>query len=40
MPLQEQLDAFKADFEGNKAPPEVVAINAQGYRRPHRLRSG
>jgi len=26
MPLQERLDAFKADFESNKAPPEVVAV--------------
>jgi thiol-disulfide isomerase/thioredoxin len=26
MSLQERLDAFKADFEGNKAPPEVVAL--------------
>jgi thiol-disulfide isomerase/thioredoxin len=26
MSLQEKLDAFKADFEGKKAPPEVVAI--------------
>jgi len=26
MSLQDKLDAFKADFEGNKAPPEVVAI--------------
>jgi peroxiredoxin len=24
--LQEKLDAFKADFEGKKAPPEVVAV--------------
>jgi peroxiredoxin len=24
--LQEKLDAFKADFEGKKAPPHVVAI--------------
>lgn len=26
MSLQNRLDAFKADFEGTKAPPEVVAI--------------
>jgi peroxiredoxin len=26
MSLQDKLDAFKADFEGNKAPPEVVAV--------------
>jgi peroxiredoxin len=26
MSLQERLDAFKADFEGHKAPPEAVAI--------------
>jgi peroxiredoxin len=26
MSLQDKLDAFKADFEGNKAPPQVVAI--------------
>lgn len=26
MTLQAKLDAFKADFEGNQAPPEVVAI--------------
>jgi len=26
MSLQDRLDAFKADFEGNKAPPHVVAI--------------
>lgn len=26
MSLQDRLDAFKADFEGNKAPPEVVAV--------------
>ena len=26
MSLQEKLDAFKADFEGKKAPPEVVAV--------------
>ncbi|MGA7195917.1 MAG: peroxiredoxin-like family protein [Roseiarcus sp.] len=26
MSLQDKLDTFKADFEGNKAPPEVVAI--------------
>ncbi|MGH8516966.1 MAG: peroxiredoxin-like family protein [Panacagrimonas sp.] len=26
MSLQDRLDAFKADFEGNKAPPEAVAI--------------
>ncbi|MCC2656387.1 MAG: alkyl hydroperoxide reductase/Thiol specific antioxidant/Mal allergen [Panacagrimonas sp.] len=26
MSLQDRLDAFKADFEGTKAPPEVVAI--------------
>ena len=26
MSLQDRLDAFKADFEGNKAPPEVVAL--------------
>jgi peroxiredoxin len=26
MSLQEKLDAFKADFEGKKAPPHVVAI--------------
>ncbi len=26
MSLQDKLDAFKADFEGNKAPPHVVAI--------------
>jgi peroxiredoxin len=26
MSLQYKLDAFKADFEGNKAPPHVVAI--------------
>jgi peroxiredoxin len=25
MSLQDRLDAFKADFEGNKAPPEAVA---------------
>ena len=25
MTLQEKLDAFKADFEANQAPPEVVA---------------
>jgi peroxiredoxin len=25
MSLQDSLDAFKADFEGNKAPPEAVA---------------
>jgi hypothetical protein len=26
MSLQEKLDAFKADFEGKKAPPHVVGI--------------
>lgn len=26
MSLQDRLDAFKADFEGNKAPPEAVAV--------------
>ena len=26
MSLQEKLDAFKADFEGNKAPPAIVAV--------------
>src|SRR5271169_6201781 len=26
MSLQDKLDAFKADFEGKKAPPHVVAI--------------
>jgi peroxiredoxin len=26
MSLQNKLDAFKADFEGNKAPPHIVAI--------------
>jgi peroxiredoxin len=26
MSLQDKLDAFKADFEGNKAPPAVVAV--------------
>ncbi len=26
MSLQDKLDTFKADFEGNKGPPEVVAI--------------
>jgi peroxiredoxin len=26
MSLQERLDAFKADFEGTKAPPAVVAV--------------
>jgi peroxiredoxin len=26
MPLQDQLDAFKADFEGRRAPPAVVAV--------------
>ena len=26
MPLQDRLDAFKADFEGKKAPPEAVAV--------------
>src|SRR5271168_109836 len=26
MSLQDKLDAFKADFEGNKAPPQVVAV--------------
>lgn len=26
MSLQAKLDAFKADFESNKAPPEVVAV--------------
>jgi hypothetical protein len=26
MSLQDQLDAFKADFEGKKAPPEVVTV--------------
>lgn len=26
MSLQDRLDAFKAEFEGSKAPPEVVAI--------------
>ena len=26
MSLQHKLDAFKADFESNKAPPEVVAV--------------
>ena len=26
MSLQDKLDAFKAEFEGKKAPPEVVAI--------------
>ena len=26
MSLQDKLDAFRADFEGKKAPPEVVAI--------------
>jgi hypothetical protein len=24
MSLQDRLDAFKKDFEGNKAPPEAV----------------
>ena len=26
MSLQDKLDAFKADFEGKKAPPHVVAV--------------
>lgn len=26
MSLQDRLDAFKADFEGTKAPPEVVSV--------------
>jgi peroxiredoxin len=26
MPLQQKLDAFKAEFEGKVAPPEVVAV--------------
>ena len=26
MSLQDRLDAFKADFEGNKVPAEVVAV--------------
>ena len=26
MSLQDKLDAFRADFEGNKAPPQVVAV--------------
>jgi peroxiredoxin len=26
MSLQDKLDAFKADFEGKKAPPDVVAV--------------
>jgi peroxiredoxin len=26
MSLQDKLDAFKADFEGHKAPPEAVAV--------------
>jgi peroxiredoxin len=26
MSLQDKLDAFKADFEGNKAPPQAVAV--------------
>jgi hypothetical protein len=26
MSLQDRLDAFKADFEGKKAPPEAVAV--------------
>ena len=26
MSLQDKLDAFKADFEGKKAPPEVVSV--------------
>jgi peroxiredoxin len=26
MSLQDKLDAFKADFEGSKAPPDVVAV--------------
>ena len=26
MSLQDKLDAFKAEFEGKKAPPEVVAV--------------
>ena len=26
MSLQDRLDAFKADFESNKAPPAVVAV--------------
>jgi peroxiredoxin len=26
MSLQDKLDAFKADFEANKAPPQVVAV--------------
>src|SRR5271170_591926 len=26
MSLQDKLDAFKADFEGNKAPKQVVAV--------------
>jgi len=26
MSLQDKLDAFRADFEGKKAPPEVVAV--------------
>jgi peroxiredoxin len=30
MSLQDKLDAFKADFEANKAPPHVVAIIHKG----------
>ncbi len=26
MSLQDKLDAFRADFEGNRAPPQVVAV--------------
>ena len=30
MSLQDKLDAFKADFEGKKAPPEGGRSHAQG----------
>src|SRR5271155_1799551 len=36
MSLQDQLDAFKADFEGRKAPPAAVAVM---HRATEQLRS-
>ena len=36
MSLQDKLDAFKADFEGKKAPPHVVRSNAAGALVPPR----
>ena len=40
MSLQDKLDAFKADFEGRKAPAQCGRGHAQGHRGSHRFGSG